>query len=228
MDKYSLYVPNFLPKQELPPLQKGNACPGCGVSLALRHIAKAADGLLEKAVCERANGSKPFGCTTGVAFVKIKQGKKEIVVCLDDETGGGLDQAVRKPMPEVAVAEGFTYVATASPSYPFDLYDKVNRAVESPGNAYLHILCPSPVSWQFENEDTVKMGFWAVESNAFPLYEVAGGYYNMTVKILKPRPLADYIKAQGRFAEVSEKEFKSAEAAVAKAYKKLLENIEPA
>ena len=38
MDKYSLYVPNFLPCMEYFDSGKNNACPGCGLSLGIRHI----------------------------------------------------------------------------------------------------------------------------------------------------------------------------------------------
>ena len=71
-------------------------------------------------------------------------------------------------MPSLAVAEGFSYVATASPSHPFDLYEKVRRGFDAEGNAYLHVLCPCPQGWQFDPDLTVKVGRWAVESRAFP------------------------------------------------------------
>ena len=71
----------------------------------------------------------------------------------------------------------------------------------------------------------MKLGFWAVESLAFPLYEVGSGYYNLTVKTLKTRALAEYIKAQGRFENVTEKQLASAAATVEKEYSKLLDNL---
>jgi pyruvate ferredoxin oxidoreductase beta subunit len=104
----------------------------------------------------------------------------------------------------------------------------MKRALETNGKSYIHILCPCPAGWQFETEDTVKVGFWAVESLAFPLYEVGSGFYNLTIRTLKPRPLADYISAQGRFTDVTDKQIKAAGAKIEKEYKKLLENIQPA
>lgn len=226
MDKFSLYVPNFLPIKEFPVLKKDNVCVGCGVALAIRQIGKAVEKLLEKAVCERPIGDSIFGFKTESTFLKIKQRKHEVIVCLDDEQGGTLGDTVYKTMPAVAVAEGFKYVATACPSYPFDLYDKMKTAIETEGKSYIHILCPSPSGWQFATEDTVKVGFWAVESLAFPLYEVASGFYNLTNKTLKPRPLSDYLKAQGRFAEITDEQLETASATVDKEYNKLLENFQ--
>ena len=226
MDKFSLYVPNFLPAEEYVDPKHNQTCIGCGVSLAVRLVGKAVQRLLSKAVCERRSGSELFGSATDAAFLRIKQGKHEMVLCLDDEPENSLDGAVEKKLPGIAVAEGFVYVATACPSYPFDVYDKVKRALEADGNSYIHMLCPCPAAWQYKTEDTVKVGFWAVESRAFPLYEVARGFYNQTVKIIKPRPLADYISAQARFAGVTDKQMKTAEGVVEKGYGRLLERIQ--
>ena len=48
MDKFSLYVPNFLPCKEYFEPKKNNACPGCGISLAVRQTYKAVEALIEK------------------------------------------------------------------------------------------------------------------------------------------------------------------------------------
>src|SRR5512139_2953501 len=42
----------------------------------------------------------------------------------------------KKNMPAIAAAHGIPYVATACPSYPFDLFDKIKRAKEIDGPAY--------------------------------------------------------------------------------------------
>lgn len=227
MDKFSLYVPNFLPCKEYFDSKKNNACPGCGLALALRHVYKAVDSLIEKAVWEKPAGSDLSGGKTGVSLLRIKHGKSDVIICFDNEAGGTFDDVIAKKMPAIAIAEGFKYVATACPSYPFDLYDKVKNAIETEGKSYIHILCPCPAGWKFESEDTVKVGFKAVETNAFPLYEVGSGCYNLTIKTLKPKKLADYIKAQERFADVADSKIEQAGAAVEKAYTKLLENVQP-
>lgn len=227
MDKFSLMVPNFLPSEEYFHSKKNHTCIGCGVSLAARHVGKAVETLLDKAVSRRSAGGSFFGGTTEAAMLTIKNGKNEIIICLDDEPENRLDGAVKKALPALAVAEGFKYVATASPSYPFDLYDKMKKALETEGKSYVHILCPCPLAWEYATEDTVKVGFWAVESQAFPLYEVGSGHYSLSVKTLKPRSLGEYIEAQGRFGDVTEKQLKAASATVQKEYKKLLEKIQP-
>jgi pyruvate/2-oxoacid:ferredoxin oxidoreductase beta subunit len=226
MDKFSLYVPNFLPCREYFKPDNNNACPGCGLALAVRHTYKAVEKIIEKAVWELPAEGDLFGEKTNASILKIRHEKKEIIICFDNEAGGDLNGAIKKQMPAIAVAQGFNYVATACPSYPFDLYDKMKKAMGTEGRSCIHILCPCPVGWQFDAENTVKVGFMAVESCAFPLYEVSGGDYALTVKIPKQRKLIDYIRAQGRFSSIAESETEAAGAAVEKEYTKLLKIIE--
>lgn len=227
MDKYSLMVPNFIPTQEYFDPKHSDTCIGCGVSLAARLVGKALEKALDGAVCTRRSGADLFGVKTDAAFMRVKKGKNELVICFDDEPSNSLQDALVKKLPAVAVAEGIAYVATACPSYPFDLMEKVQRAMETDGSAYIHILTPCPSAWKYPTENTVKVGFKAVETLVFPLYEVASGFYNLTNKTLKPRAIEEYIRAQGRFEKISAAQVKSAAATVEKEYKKLLEKVQP-
>ena len=234
MDKLSLYVPNFLPFKEYFVPEKNHACPGCGLALAVRQTYKVLEKEIEKATWQLLMEDEPAGEATDifgvgkteVSFLKIPKGKGDLILCFDNEIGGALSEALEKPMVSIAVAEGFPYVATASPSYPFDLYEKIKRGAQTEGKAYIHILAPCPQEWQFDPEITVNMGRWAVESRAFPLYEVGGGVYRLTLETPKPRSLADYIKAQKRFENFSEKEIEEAQTLVDTGYKKLLDTIQ--
>jgi len=55
MDKFSLYVPNFLPVKECFVPEKNNACPGCGLALAIRHTYKAIEQALPSRRLVRAS-----------------------------------------------------------------------------------------------------------------------------------------------------------------------------
>lgn len=227
MDKFSLYVPNFLPRREYFDPVKNNACPGCGLALALRHVYKAVEGLIEKGVWEKLPKNDFWGDTSALSFLRLKKDKADVLICFDNEAGASLENVLDKKMPGVAVAEGFAYVATACPSYPFDLYDKVKRAVEAQGKSYLHILCPCPIEWKFEPENTVKVGFKAVETNVFPLYETADGICNITIKTMKPKHPSVYFAAQERFANMSDADIAEAAARVERQYARLLEQSQP-
>ena len=129
----------------------------------------------------------------------------------------------KKNMPEIAAAHNIPYVATACHSYPFDLMDKVKRAVNTPGPAYVHVLSVCPTGWRSATDTPIKLGRLAVETGVFPLYEVIDGQYKMSVDIPKLRPLADYLKGQGRFRHLSEDNIKVIQKRVQQDYKKLLE-----
>jgi pyruvate ferredoxin oxidoreductase beta subunit len=164
---------------------------------------------------------------TGVSFLSIpKKGTSQLMLCLDNEAGGNLGDVLEKPMPSLAVAEGFSYVATACPSHPFDLYEKVQRGYQTEGHSYIHILCPCPEGWQFDPDLTVKLGRWAVESRAFPLYEVGGGVYDITVKTPKPRALKDYFTPQMRFEGLSDQDIENAQESVNHGYKRLEDAVQ--
>jgi len=234
MDKFNLYVPNFLPFKEYFIPEKNHACPGCGLALAIRQTYKALEKEIEKATWQPLMSAEAFEerldifemGKTEVSFLRIPKGKADIILCLDNEAGGSLSDVLEKPMPSIAVAEGFHYVAAACPSYPFDLYAKIKRGFQTEGKVYIHILCPCPEEWKFDPELTVKIGRWAVESRAFPLYEVGGGVYHLTVETPKPRSLSDYLKAQKRFEGLSESDIEEAQAFVDNEYKRLLDTIQ--
>jgi pyruvate/2-oxoacid:ferredoxin oxidoreductase beta subunit len=223
-----------LPCKEYFSPEKNQACPGCGLALAVRQTYKALEKGIEKASWQplMEGGSLEgtldiFGVVRGGAsFLQIPKEKSDLILCLDNEAGGSLNEVLEKPMPSIAVAEGFQYVATACPSYPFDLFEKVKRGFQTEGKAYIHILCPCPQGWQFEPELTVKVGCWAVESRAFPLYEVGGGVYELTLKTPKPRALADYLNVQKRFEGLTEEEIEEAKVFVENEYKKLIDTIQ--
>ncbi len=110
----------------------------------------------------------------------------------------------KKNMVEIAIAHGIPYVATASPSYPLDLADKVKKAVAIDGPAYLHILSVCPSGWGIPGDITIKMGRLAVQSGVFPLYEVENGKYKITVPIEELAPIELYLKPQKRFRHLQE------------------------
>ncbi len=126
----------------------------------------------------------------------------------------------KKDMPAIAVAHNIPYVATASPSYPFDLMEKVKKAAEVNGPAYVHVLSVCPTGWRTPTGQSVAMGKLAVQTGVFPLYEVENGKYKLNVdKELKP--VAEYLKKQGRFRHLSDEEIEKIQARVTEDYARL-------
>ena len=110
----------------------------------------------------------------------------------------------KKNMPAIAAAHDIPYVATACPSYPFDLMDKVAKGVAVNGPAYIHILSVCPTGWRCAPDLSVRIGRLAVETGIFPLYEIEDGKYKLSLDLPTLRPIEDYFNLQGRFRHLSE------------------------
>jgi len=110
----------------------------------------------------------------------------------------------KKNMPAIAAAHNIPYVATACPSYPFDLMAKVEKGAKTQGPAYVHILSVCPTGWRCPTDLSIKIGRLAVETGIFPLYEIENGKYKLNLDPPKLRPVTDYMKLQGRFRHLSE------------------------
>ncbi|MDO8490571.1 MAG: pyruvate synthase subunit PorB [Dehalococcoidia bacterium] len=127
----------------------------------------------------------------------------------------------KKNMPAIAAAHNIPYVATACPSYPFDLMDKVKRGLKCNGPAYLHILSPCPTGWRCAPDIAVRIGRLAVETAIFPLYEVIDGEYKLSMDFPQIRPVQEYLKLQGRFRHLSDDAIKHIQERVTSDYLKL-------
>ncbi len=127
----------------------------------------------------------------------------------------------KKNMPAIAAAHSIPYVATACPSYPFDLMKKVIKGAEAKGPAYVHVLSVCPTGWRCAPEQTVMLGKLAVETGVFPLYEIVDGKLHLHMKRAKLKPVAEYFKPQGRFRHLSEETVKKIEERVQQEYASL-------
>jgi pyruvate ferredoxin oxidoreductase beta subunit/oxalate oxidoreductase subunit beta len=91
------------------------------------------------------------------------------------------------------------YVATTSVGYPLDLMNKVRKALSQPGPTFMHMLCPCPKGWVFEEKLTMEIGKLAVETGMWSLYEWEDGEYKYSHIPKKYKPVSDYMKFQQRF-----------------------------
>jgi pyruvate ferredoxin oxidoreductase beta subunit len=110
----------------------------------------------------------------------------------------------KKNMAAIAAAHNIPYVATACPSYPLDLIQKVKKAADTKGAAYIHILSVCPTGWRSAPDLSIKLGRLAVETGTFPLYEVEQGKYRLSIDFPKLKPIKEYIKLQGRFRHLTD------------------------
>ncbi len=157
------------------------------------------------------SSSTPYGASTTTA----PAGKKSIG-----------QNTWKKNMPAIIAAHDIPYIATACPSYPFDLMDKVAKGAAVSGPAYVHIFSVCPTGWRCAPELAIEIGRLAVQTGIFPLYEIEDGKYKLSVNIAERKPVEDYMKLQGRFRHLSEGDIKVIQERMDKEYARLMEKVE--
>jgi pyruvate ferredoxin oxidoreductase beta subunit/oxalate oxidoreductase subunit beta len=95
------------------------------------------------------------------------------------------------------------YLATATLGYPLDLLNKVRKALNTEGPAFLHIHAPCPKGWQFPAHLTVDIGKLAVDTGMWQLYEVVDRRFQVTHQPAKRKPVEEYLKRQRRFSHLT-------------------------
>jgi pyruvate ferredoxin oxidoreductase beta subunit len=127
----------------------------------------------------------------------------------------------KKNMPAIAAAHDIPYVATACHSYPFDLMNKISKAMKVKGPSYIHVLSVCPTGWRLSPDLAVRAGRLAVQTGIFPLYEIEQGKYTLNLDFPQLRPVEDYFKLQGRFRHLTKEIVAQIQARVADEYAKL-------
>jgi len=126
----------------------------------------------------------------------------------------------KKDMPRIMAAHNIPYIATVTPSYPTELYEKFKAALAVKGTRYIHILVPCPPGWGFDPKDTVKIGKIAVQCGIFDLFEIKDGkfsFYGLSSKIARGEvrlPVDEYLKAQTRYGNISSETIRAIQASV--------------
>ena len=156
------------------------------------------------------SGSTPLGAVSGTTPILGKQqNQKDIAAIME--------------------AHDIPYVATASATYPLDLYDKVKKARTIQGTRFIHVFTPCPPGWFFPFNNTIKIGKLAVETGWAILYEVEGGVFHLTsasesiAQKGKLKPLREYIAEQGRFKNITEEQINELQDRVNVRWKRCLE-----
>jgi pyruvate ferredoxin oxidoreductase beta subunit len=128
----------------------------------------------------------------------------------------------KKDLTAIVANHGIPYVATATPAHHLDLMNKVRKAANTPGPAFIHIFSPCPTGWRMPTSNVIKVCKLAVKTKVYPLYEVIDGAYVMGRKITKPLPVAEYFKSQGRFRHLSDEQIQEIQADVDRRYDALV------
>ncbi|MGL4282131.1 thiamine pyrophosphate-dependent enzyme [Eubacterium aggregans] len=80
-----------------------------------------------------------------------------------------------------------------------DLHTKSEKAIGTPGAAFLNVMAPCPRGWHYHTEDLMALCDLAVESNYWPLYEVIEGRWVLNYEPKNRLPIEEFLKPQWRF-----------------------------
>jgi len=80
-----------------------------------------------------------------------------------------------------------------------DLYEKAEKAIYTPGAAFLNVMAPCPRGWRYDTPDIMKICKLAVETCYWPLFEVVEGKWILNYEPKKKLPIEDFLRPQGRF-----------------------------
>jgi len=132
----------------------------------------------------------------------------------------------KKDIISIMAAHLIPYIATASIAYPEDMIEKFEKAKHTKGMRFILVFSPCPTGWKYSPQLTVKLARLAVQSGIFPLIEIENGTkWRLTKKIAKPKPIIEYLKLQGRFRHLKEKDTNEIQKIVDQTWNRLLEKI---
>ena len=110
----------------------------------------------------------------------------------------------RKDLAEIIAAHHVPYVAQTTFVQNFrDLHEKAERAIYTPGAAFLNIMVPCPRGWRYNTPDIMDICKAAVETCFWPLFECEDGDRWKVNYIPKNKlPIEEFLRPQGRFAHL--------------------------
>ncbi len=108
----------------------------------------------------------------------------------------------RKDLTTILAAHHIPYAAQTAPHHWKDLTRKVEKAVTTPGPAFLNILSPCHRGWRMKEEDSIEICRIAADTCFWPLYEVEDGKYKINYTPKEKKPITDFLVHQGRFKHI--------------------------
>jgi pyruvate ferredoxin oxidoreductase beta subunit len=194
-----------------------------GVEAALVYLKKK-DGI--NVIAQGGDGSSAdigFGALSGM----LERGHDILYVCYDNEAymNTGIQRSgltpfetnttttppgehsignlrYKKPLPEICLAHGIPYVATATITFLPDLQNKVRKALAIKGAKFIQVHVPCPLGWRHESNMSFEVARLAVETGLYPILEWTRDAEDNVVldaRKIKPKPVEEYLKVQGRF-----------------------------
>lgn len=112
----------------------------------------------------------------------------------------------RKDLAAIIANHDIPYVAQTTFVQNFrDLHLKAEKAIYTPGAAFLNIMAPCPRGWRYNTPDIIDICKLAVETCYWPLFEVEKGKWTLNYKPKNKLPIEDFLRPQGRFKHLFKK-----------------------
>ena len=106
----------------------------------------------------------------------------------------------RKDLAQVIAAHNIPYVAQTTLTKNFrDIHIKSEKAIYTPGAAFMNVLAPCPRGWRYDMSDILNICQLAVDTCFWPLFEVIDGEWIVNYVPKKKLPIEDFLRPQGRF-----------------------------
>lgn len=121
------------------------------------------------------------------------------------------ERKFKKNLFEIMMAHRIPYCATASPSYLPDFLRKIEKAKNTDGPSFLHILAPCPTGWGFASDRTLEVGRLAVETGLWFLAEYENGKAKLNLVPREFKSVQAYLGGQKRFKHLTPQEWATIE-----------------
>ena len=109
----------------------------------------------------------------------------------------------KKDLTLIIMGHNIPYVAQTLPLGNFkDMSEKCEKAIYTPGAAFLNILAPCPRGWRYETRKLMEISKLAVETCVWPIFEIVEGKLTLSYIPKKKLPVEAYLKEQGRFSHM--------------------------
>jgi pyruvate/2-oxoacid:ferredoxin oxidoreductase beta subunit len=132
----------------------------------------------------------------------------------------------KKNLTEIMAAHQVPYAATATIGFLPDLISKVKKAKAMQGFRIITLLVPCIDGWGLKDDGGLAAARYAVESGAFPLYEVEDGSRYTLNHPERTRPVAGYLALQRRYHHLDAVGVASLQAELDDAWERLGQRVE--
>lgn len=113
----------------------------------------------------------------------------------------------KKDLSAIIAEHQIPYVAQTTFVQNFrDLHKKSEKAIYTPGAAFLNVMSPCPRGWRYPTYDIMDICKLAVETRYWPLFEVIDGKWILNYQPKSYVPIEEWLIKQGRFKHLFKSE----------------------